>query len=65
MTDILSYILLALGIFLMVTGYRRNNRNMLVWAGLTLCVSAGAGDFVHGFHEGTAAAMHDIQAART
>jgi CHASE2 domain-containing sensor protein len=52
MTDILSYILLALGLVLMVTGYRRNNRNMLVWAGLILCAGAGVGDFVHGFMDG-------------
>ena len=60
MTDILSYILLALGIVLMVTGYRRNSRNMLVWAGLLLCAGAGVSDFVHGFTDG----IHAAQAVR-
>jgi hypothetical protein len=56
MTDTVSYILLALGIVLMVTGYRRNSRNMLVWAGLILCAGAGVNDFVHGFTDGIHAA---------
>jgi hypothetical protein len=61
MTDILSYVLMAVGIFLMVAGYRRNSRNMLVCAGLILCVGAGASDFVRGFTDGIQAA----QAIRT
>jgi hypothetical protein len=52
MTDVLSYVLLALGIVLMVSGYRRNNRNMLVWAGLILCLGGGINEFVHGFVDG-------------
>ncbi len=62
MTDVFSYILLALGIVLMVVGYRRSSRNMLVWAGLTLFLSAGIGDFVQGFRDGVTTQTHTAKA---
>jgi hypothetical protein len=58
MIDAISYLLVVLGILLMIAGYRRNNRNMLVLAGLILCVSAGLGEFVHGFMNGWHAGAH-------
>jgi len=44
--------LLVLGLVLLIFGYRRNNRNVLVAAALVLLASRAIPDFVAGLQEG-------------
>jgi disulfide bond formation protein DsbB len=44
--------LFALGVVLLITGYRRNRRNMLLAAAIVLFMSAATGPFVEGYQEG-------------
>jgi hypothetical protein len=48
----ITTLLLVLGIVLLITGFNRNDRKMLVLAGLLLMVGAGGSDFLHGFIDG-------------
>jgi len=52
MADILSCLLEIVGLILLVLGYRRNNRNLLLAAALCLWIGAGVNDFVRGFLDG-------------
>ena len=40
------------GLFLLIIGYRRTHRNMLLAAAIALFLSAGIGSLVNGFAEG-------------
>ena len=44
--------LLVIGALLLVIGYRKNSRNMLVLSALLLLLSGSAEDLVAGFQEG-------------
>jgi hypothetical protein len=44
--------LFIIGIIVLVVGYRKNDRNMLVVAAIILFTSAALEDFVQGFEEG-------------
>lgn len=44
--------LLVLGVILLVVGYRKNNRNILVLSALVLLVSACINQFALGFKDG-------------
>lgn len=52
MADIIAYLLEIIGLILLILGYRRNNRNLLLAAALCLWVGAGVDDFVRGFMDG-------------
>lgn len=52
MTETLAYILEFTGLILLVIGYRKNNRKLLLAAALCLWFGAGVEDFVHGVTEG-------------
>jgi len=52
MADILSYLLEITGLVLLVLGYRRNNRNLLLAAALCLWIGGGINDFARGFLDG-------------
>lgn len=51
MGDILSYLFHITGLVLLILGYRRNNRDMLLAAATCLLVGGGIEDFVQGFME--------------
>jgi len=53
---IIEVTLLVLGIALLIVGYRKNNRNVLVTAAVILFLSAGIDSFVSGFKEGFSSA---------
>lgn len=55
MAEPLSYLLEIIGLVLLVLGYRRNNRNLLLAAALCLWIGAGVNDFVRGFLDGAQA----------
>jgi len=48
----LALILLVAGIVLLVVGYRKNSRNMLLVGALVLFSSAAIPDFIEGVQEG-------------
>ena len=52
MTSTLFYILQAIALILVVTGYRNNNRNLLLAAALCIWAGYGAEDFVRGVIDG-------------
>lgn len=52
--DALNYVLLAAGVGMLVLGYRRSNRNLLLCAGLLLLAFNGVEDFAAGFADGYA-----------
>ncbi|HDS0950625.1 TPA: hypothetical protein QDZ34_000699 [Stenotrophomonas maltophilia] len=52
--DALNYVLLAAGLVMLVLGYRRSNRNLLLCAGLLLLAFNGVEDFAAGFADGYA-----------
>lgn len=52
--DAVNYVLLASGLVVLVLGYRRSNRNMLLCAGLLLLAFNGVEDFADGFAAGYA-----------
>lgn len=52
MTDALSYLLEIIGLVLLVIGYRKNNRNLLLAAAICLWLGAGVNDFVRGLIDG-------------
>ena len=49
---VIQITLLVLGIALLIGGYRKNNRNVLVVAAIVLFASAAMESFVSGFKEG-------------
>jgi hypothetical protein len=55
MADIIAYTLEIVGLILLVLGYRRNNRNLLLAAALCLWIGAGVNDFVRGFMDAASA----------
>lgn len=52
MADFIAYTLEIIGLVLLVLGYRRNNRNLLLAAALCLWIGAGVNDFARGFMDG-------------
>jgi hypothetical protein len=46
---VISYVIQFVGLILLVVGFRRTNRNLLLSAALLLWFGAGSSDFVHGF----------------
>jgi len=52
--------LFVVGLILLVVGYRKNHRNLLLCAAITLFLSAGLGSMVEGFRDGylTSRAAH-------
>jgi len=52
MAHYFSYLLGILGLVLLVIGYRKTNRNLLLAAALVLCFGAGFDDFSRGFMDG-------------
>ena len=52
MMEYLGLILLVVGAVLLVVGYRRNSRNILVGAALLLLASHALPDFVTGIQDG-------------
>lgn len=49
---IIESVLFVLGLILLVVGYRRNDRNLLLTAAILLLLVGGLSDFVVGFHHG-------------
>lgn len=49
---VIESLLLVLGMILLVVGYRKNDRNLLLAAAIVLLLVGGLSDFVGGFHEG-------------
>jgi hypothetical protein len=56
MTHTLAYILEIIGVILLVTGYRKSNRNLLAVAALLLWFGGSFNDFAGGFTTGLHAA---------
>jgi putative copper export protein len=56
---IVEIVLLAIGLAMLVFGYKKNDRNVLVGAALVLLLSAALGDMVHGFVEGMTGVRSD------
>ncbi|RQO56318.1 hypothetical protein DBR47_17445 [Paucibacter sp. KBW04] len=54
---IFELVLSLIGLGLLIYGYRKNCRNLLLAAALTLVLAGGAGDFVQGLKEGSAASV--------
>lgn len=52
MANAASYVLEVVGLVLLVIGYRRSNRNLLLAASLCLWFGGSLSDFVHGFMDG-------------
>ncbi|MGI4842492.1 MAG: hypothetical protein ACRYF7_04185 [Janthinobacterium lividum] len=52
MTEVLAYLLEFTGLVLLVLGYRKSNRNLLLGAALCLWFGAGVESFVRGFLHG-------------
>jgi len=52
MTDIIAYLLEIIGLVLLILGYRRNNRKLMLAAALCLWLGAGMSDFMRGFLDG-------------
>ncbi|WP_303636916.1 MULTISPECIES: hypothetical protein [Stenotrophomonas] len=50
----MNYVLLAAGLVMLVVGYRRSSRNLLLCAGLLLLAFNGVEDFAAGFADGYA-----------
>ncbi|MDR7191319.1 hypothetical protein [Luteimonas terrae] len=50
--DALQIGLLVVGLTLLVIGYRRNNRNLLLGAAVVLLACGAIPEFVAGFHAG-------------
>jgi hypothetical protein len=50
--------LLLIGLGVLVFGYRKNSRNVLVVAALVLLASVAIPDFVAGFQDGVAGVAH-------
>jgi hypothetical protein len=50
--DYIEFGLLLLGASMLVIGYRKNSRNVLLAAAIVLFLSATAGGFVQGFVQG-------------
>ncbi len=50
----LEIVMFVVGVVLLVYGYRKNNRNILLTAAITLFVSAGIESFAAGVSEGIA-----------
>lgn len=48
----IEIVLFVVGLVLLVVGYRRNHRNLLLCAAITLFLSAGLGPMVEGFRKG-------------
>ncbi|KAF1694564.1 hypothetical protein [Pseudoxanthomonas koreensis] len=57
---VIEIVLFVIGLVLLVMGYRRNHRNLMLCAAITLFLSAGLGPMVEGFSEG----YRDSRAAR-
>lgn len=54
----MEYIEIALfivGVVVLVIGYRKNHRNVLLSAAVILVLACTVGDFAHGFQEGFSA----------
>ena len=49
---IVEIVLLVAGLALLVVGYRKNSRNMLVAAALALLACGALGDLIAGFRQG-------------
>jgi hypothetical protein len=49
---IVELVLFLIGLAMLVVGYQKNNRNVLVGAALILVLGAVLGDVVHGFSVG-------------
>jgi hypothetical protein len=49
---VISYVIQFLGLILLVVGFRRANRNLLLGAALLLWFGAGSIEFVDGFRDG-------------
>lgn len=52
---VISYTIQFVGLVLLVVGFRRADRKLLLSAALLLWFGAGSSDFVHGFMNGMAA----------
>ncbi len=52
MSETIGYILEITGLVLLVLGYRKSNRNLMLAAALCLWFGAGISDFVRGFLHG-------------
>jgi uncharacterized membrane protein len=52
MIEAFSYLLEIAGVILLIIGYRKSNRNMLLAAAVLLWVGCGVPEFVEGFTEG-------------
>jgi hypothetical protein len=51
---VLQITLLIVGLIALVIGYRRTNRNVLLFAALTLLAAGAVSEFVTGFNDGRA-----------
>jgi hypothetical protein len=49
---LIESLLFILGLVLLVVGYRKNDRNVLLAAAVVLLLVGGLSDFVSGFHQG-------------
>jgi hypothetical protein len=49
---VIEIVLFVAGLAMLVMGYRRNYRNLLLCAAIALFLSAGLGSMVEGFSEG-------------
>lgn len=50
--EYLEIVLLAIGAVLLIAGYRKNRRNVLLLGAIVLFLSAATDDFTHGFAQG-------------
>jgi len=55
-------VLLLVGLVILVVGYRRNNRNILLGAALLMLASVAVPEMVEGFQEGYSDARHGTSA---
>lgn len=49
---VIESLLFLLGLVLLVVGYRKNDRNLLLIAAIVLVIAVGARDLLTGFHQG-------------
>lgn len=50
--EYIEIILLVVGVIALIVGYRKNQRNVLLFAAIVLFLAATVGDFAHGILDG-------------